>query len=208
MFNLILKDFYAQKLLMLLYLGIMAIYMFSGLNSSFIVAIISALFVMNSHYYDEKDKTNIFLNSLPFTRKEIVSSKYIGSLVFTTITILVFIGLKGISQIISQDSVELFNIELIILSYLLVMLFTSVYLPFFYKFTQQYLLVIFSAVFILVMFSIRYIYDFVMKNFSGVIDFFSSLSTGYLYILLTVITIIVFAISWFMSIKIYERKDF
>jgi len=42
--------------------------------------------------YDEKDNANILLNSLPYTRKEIVSSRYVGVLIFTSLFIMLTYG--------------------------------------------------------------------------------------------------------------------
>jgi ABC-2 type transport system permease protein len=50
--------------------------------------------VLYRHIMDEKTSIHILLNSLPYTRKEIVSSKYIGACVFTFVIVFtIFMGI-------------------------------------------------------------------------------------------------------------------
>ena len=44
---------------------------------TFIVA--SVFIPFNTYAYDEKAETNILLNSLPYTRNEIIASRYLGA---------------------------------------------------------------------------------------------------------------------------------
>lgn len=78
MFNLIKKDLILQKNLLLVYLLVLVLLLSSGFHFGFIVVLLSSLFLFNSQYYDDKEKSHVLLNSLPYTRKEIVSSKYVG----------------------------------------------------------------------------------------------------------------------------------
>lgn len=204
MFNLIKKDFILQKRLLIVYVILLIIYLRADFNIVFSVVMISSLFVINSHYYDEKDKANILLNSLPYTKKEIVSSKYIEALLSAVIVILLYI----IGQYILGSSLGNFSFMQIISCFLGIMLFTAFYLPFFYKFTQQYLLVAFSALVVIVIIAARPILEFVMSNFAETIQLLQSMATIQLYSIMTTLVIIIYIISWLLSIKIYSNKAF
>lgn len=203
MFNLMKKDFILQKRLLIVYIILLIFYLRADFSIVFSVVMISSLFVMNSHYYDEKDKANILLNSLPYTKKEIVSSKYIEALLSAVIVILIYF----IGQYI-VDSSLVFSFKQIIPCFLGTMLFTASYLPFFYKFTQQYLLVAFSALVVIGIITARPIQEFVMANFAETIQLLQNLATIQLYGIMTILVIFIYVISWLLSIKIYSNKAF
>lgn len=203
MFNLMKKDFILQKRLLIVYIILLIFYLRADFSIVFSVVMISSLFVMNSHYYDEKDKANILLNSLPYTKKEIVSSKYIEALLSAVIVILIYF----IGQYI-VDSSLVFSFKQIIPCFLGTMLFTAFYLPFFYKFTQQYLLVAFSALVVIGIITARPIQEFVMANFEETIQLLQNLATIQLYGIMTILVIFIYVISWLLSIKIYSNKAF
>lgn len=208
MLNLVWKDFYIQKLLMLLYIGIFGLYLFIDIHISMAIVFVSSMYVINSHFYDEKGSTNMLLNSLPYTRKQIVASKYVGSLVFTTLAVLFVLGLNFITQFIPRISVDKMTLEVVLISYLLVMIFTSFYLPFFYKFSKELLLAGFSILFLTFMLLARRFLDFVSTNFPEAINYFQSLPNYELNIMLTVFSIVCFTLSWLLSNKVYGNKDF
>ena len=161
---------------------------------------------------DEKPAINNFLNSLPYTRKEIVSSKYIGALIFTFIIVLIlFIG----NFIIHREIID-WKESLLIVG--LVLLFVSFYFPFSYKFKGQYFLngtlVIGAAALILI--------NFILPKLGPVIDDrmnigekiewivqkLFTLQDVQLYGLIAIVIIVVYACSWLLSIRIYSKKVF
>lgn len=204
MFNLMKKDLLLQRKLLLIYFIILCFYLWSDFNAAMSIAIISSLFVINSHYYDEKDSANILLNALPYSRKEIVSSKYIGALLFTGVMIPICI----LGQILLDSMKFQVSIKDIVLSFLIVMLFTSFYLPFFYKFSQQYILAAFSLIFLLIMIFANKILEFITAHFGGNIRFLMQTTESHLLLFLALTTIICYGLSWILSIIIYEKKAF
>lgn len=204
MFNLMKKDFLLQKRLLIVYVILLIFYLRADFNIVFSVVMISSLFVMNSHYYDEKDKANMLLNSLPYTKKEIVSSKYIEALLSAVIVILLFV----IGQYVVDSSLVNFSFIQIISCFLGTMIFTAFYLPFFYKFTQQYILIGFSAVIVLVVISARPITEFVVSNFPETIQTLQEMATFQIYSMVTILVLIIYGFSWILSIKIYSNKAF
>ena len=68
-------------------------YLVVDTSSIWVGILFSMVIIMSAFGTDEKPSINNFLNSLPYTRKEIVSSKYIGALIFTFIIVFaLFIG--------------------------------------------------------------------------------------------------------------------
>ena len=90
---------------------------------------------MNAYATDEKSSIHMLLNSLPYTRKEIVSSKYIGAIIFTGMVVFtIFIG-----NLIIHQEITMWKDILLIVSF--VMIAISLMFPFSYKFKSQYMLI-------------------------------------------------------------------
>lgn len=204
MFNLMRKDFILQKDRLIIYLGLLLFYLWSDFYIVISVGFITSLFVMNSHYYDEREKINIMLNSLPYTRKEIVSAKYIEAIIVTAIVLIFTI----IGKSIFDGTLISVTMEEIILCFIGTMIFTAIYLPFFFKFTQQYLLVAFAMLFVIVVMVARIVIDWFSPSLTKMIQFLKSLPAIELYSIAIIVVILFYAISWMLSIRIYSKKAF
>lgn len=212
MYNLIRKDFILQKYLMLFYLFIAIFYTMTDMSMGLVITVLSVFFTINSHYYDEKGKNNVLINSLPFSRKQIIASKYIGVLIFLFITTLIIWLIRFICQDIVSNSMTGGSITELLTSYAIAILFVSFYFPFFYRFPNRILLSGFSILVIMMVALGKTIvsrFGNVMSDFiNGIQAFSSQFSTTGLYISAFVITILIFSSSWFLTLKIYENKDF
>lgn len=97
------------------------------MDVAYVIIICSAVFVINTYQSDDKDNANILVNSLPYTRKEIISSKYVGTLFFT----IVIIPFCLVGKYFILDGMEFqLSLESYILGFLAVMLITAFYIPF------------------------------------------------------------------------------
>lgn len=157
---------------------------------------------MNAISMDEKSSIHMLINSLPYTRKEIVSSKYIVMVLFTLmVAATIFIGnfiIRG----------ELFEWKDILLMVGIVMVAISLMLPFCYKFKSNYLLIatmIGFGVYLLVV-------NFVVQNLNDrireLVHMLLSLENTQLYFLIGLLVITLYIGSWLLSIRIYRNKVF
>ncbi|MDD1501510.1 ABC-2 transporter permease [Lysinibacillus sp. CNPSo 3705] len=204
MINLILKDVLIQKKLILFYIATIILYLWAGVPSLlFLGFLYSVIFILNAFAYDEKDNANILLNSLPYTRKEIVSSKYIGSLIFTTI----FIFIIYVGDFLINGKGDLFIWKEMLLIIGLVMVVISLMFPFSYKFKTQYLLIALSVLFGIYMLSISLLVPIndILRELARK---FLTLQETQMYVVASMTVIILFIGSWLLSIRIYERKAF
>lgn len=140
MLNLIKKDLILQKTFLPAYLLFLVTYLWAGMDVAYVIIICSAVFVINTYQSDDKDNANILVNSLPYTRKEIISSKYVGTLLFT----IVIIPFCLVGKYFILDSMEFqLSLESYILGFLAVMLITAFYIPFFVAFKVKTLVPVF-----------------------------------------------------------------
>lgn len=202
MLNLIKRDLILQKKQLLFYLGFIIFFIVMNKHHPiFIFTIASILIPVNTHAYDAKAETNILLNSLPYTRKEIVASRYIGAIVY----MLLAITITSTMLIIFQKS---FTVEHIIMSNALFLLFAAFTFPLFYQFKQDHLFLIIMSLFLVLTFFGPGAVQFLATEFNTVTDAIFSLSVPALYTIAAIIIICAYTISWGVSLIIYQRKAF
>lgn len=204
MINLILKDVLIQKKIILLYIATIIIYLLAGVPSLiFLGFLYSVIFILNAFAYDEKDNANILLNSLPYTRKEIVSSKYIGSLLFTTI----FVFMIYVGDFLINGKGNLFIWKEMLLIIGLVMAAISFIFPISYKFKMQYLLIALGVLFGIYMLAINLLVPIndILRELARK---FLTLQEMQMYFVASITVIILYVGSWLLSIYIYERRAF
>ncbi|MGE6517399.1 ABC-2 transporter permease [Lysinibacillus sphaericus] len=204
MFSLIRKDFLLQKHILLLYIAILLLFSLFGDASVYVGFIFSLSFIMSACSFDEKDNINILLNSLPYTRKEIVASKYIGALLFT----MLFVIVMYVGDFILNGNKASFLVKEMLLIIGLVMITTSFLLPFLYKFKMQYLHMAMVALVVIylitISFFIRNLHDVVRELTQKIL----TLQEIQLYFFAILLVIVLYIGSWLLSIRIYERKVF
>jgi len=204
MINLILKDVLIQKKIILFYIATLIIYLLAGVPSLIPLGFLySVIFILNAFAYDEKDNANILLNSLPYTRKEIVSSKYIGSLIFTTI--FVFMIYAGDFLINGKGDLFIWKEMLFIIG--LVMVAISFMFPISYKFKTHYLLIALGVLLGIYMLTISLLVPIndILRELARK---FLTLQEAQMYFLAIFTTVILYIGSWLLSIRIYEKKVF
>lgn len=151
---------------------------------------------------DEKSSIHMLINSLPYTRKEIVSSKYIVMVLFTLmVAATIFIG-----NLIIHG--ELFEWKDILLMIGIVMVAISLMLPFCYKFKSNYLFIAtiigFGVYLLVINFVIQNLNDRIRES----VHMLLTLGNTQLYVLIGLLVIILYIGSWLLSIRIYRNKVF
>lgn len=202
MFNLIRKDVLLQKTTIMILLPLLVVYLFLENSSIWGGIIFSIAIIMNAYSVDEKASIHMLLNSLPYTRKEIVSSKYMGAFVFMGIVVItIFIG-----NLIIHQEITIWKDVLFIVSP--VMVGISLMFPFSYKFKSQYMLI--GALVSLVIYMV--VIPLIIPNSNDKIREFVqvvlTLPTTLFYLLIALSVLVLYVGSWLLSIRIYERKVF
>ncbi|PEM27598.1 ABC-2 transporter permease [Bacillus pseudomycoides] len=207
MYNLILKDFRLQKLIILLYLIIICFFIMTFGSFYLMVVLPVGSYVINLHYYDAKNNSHKFINSLPYSRKLIIMSKYIGTMMFMLIVVSFSLSIQAIIQFVSPTYGQIATPQEIVISILTAMLFTSIYLPFFYRFTNKYLIAAVSIIFPVFVVLWRTIEAYV--NITDLAySFTTQFTINQLVILASIVTILIFMGSYFLTVRIYKQTDF
>ncbi|MBK5241174.1 ABC-2 transporter permease [Clostridium sp.] len=222
MFNLVVKDIAIQKKTLLytfLYAVFAPIAFFSMNLNGFALYVLppmatTYMFISFAAKYDEKNKSEIIINSLPVKRDDIVISKYISIFVFATLglvySILVgFLGkLTGLSMF--DSSISLLHIVLVLAS---VCIFSSIFFPFYFRFGFIKMNFFNVLLVMLIVFLPATAIEYASSNPNNIfvqkIHYFINTTSSFTQnSLALVIGLIIFLISLMISIHIYNNKEF
>lgn len=203
MLSLIRKDIILQKNTLMIMLPLLLVFVFIGNFVIWFSFIFCFSIIMQSFSMDQNPSIHLLLNSLPYTRKEIVSSKYISALItifFVLMTI--FIG-----NLIFHREIMQWEQLLIIASMVIVSISFS--FPFSYLFNSPYLLFAIGGALIVIYFIIISLF---IPNLNDIIREITQkvllLENYHLYLSVMAAVVFLYIISWLLSISIYSRKVF
>lgn len=203
MFNLIKKDFVIQKTQILLFIPFIMFFAIFGdhMSPAFVFLLASMYIPLNGYIYDEQVESNILLNSLPYTRKEIIAAKYIGAVAYMILSI-------GVASIILYIFNFDFSIRDITIAMGLFFSFAAFAFPLFYILKPGYIGTVVLVGMIILAVTLPPIFRFLTEHLTAITDFLTSLSTTTLYLSGAAISISLYLFSWTISQFIYQRKVF
>ena len=210
MTSLLLKEYYSNRSVLLIAAAMLFIFPLvffqdnaSGPSTPVIFSAVMALyFTMGVNMEDRKNDSDVLLNSLPVTRRQIVTAKYVAAVLVGALFIA--IG-KTVSMIKAQPTVSLTEAAVALIA---VVLFSAVYFPLFYKFGTQF--VIFAIVVLTILFftALPIVFYTGMKSgFWGLAGLWQQ-HRPWLLIALFILTVAAVLFSCSFSVRLYEKKEF
>ncbi|MGD6817679.1 ABC-2 transporter permease [Metabacillus sp. 84] len=208
MYNLILKDVKLQKWLHLFYIAIAVFYLLMESSLAVVIGIIGINYAINCHWGDHKKNGNMFLLSLPYSRTQIILSKFTGTFLFTLITAFAAAGFQSIYSWIMSGNLYFASPAEILTGILLVMIGASFYFPFFYKFDNKYLLAAFSFILVLLIFTGYKLMDYAGEQVREFFQTIVKLSQTEQLLYLGIAAIGITVLSFLLTVQIYKKRDF
>ncbi|QAS51298.1 ABC-2 transporter permease [Halobacillus litoralis] len=199
MFNLIRRDVILQKRQLLFFIPFILFFIFTNSHPVLTFLVASIFIPFNAYAYDEKAETNLLLNSLPYTRKEIISSRYLGAVIYMILAI----ALSSLALFLMDKP---FTIRDIAIGSGLFLTFSAFTFPLFYIFKQGYIFTIVLVSFLVLAGIGPSILLYLGTHFTPLTDFLANLSVQFLYTGAVLSGVIVYVISWSISHVIYQRK--
>lgn len=205
--GLLFKDFYLMKKYCRLFLLLIVVFAFVGVwNDNFFYAIypitVSSMIPVNLLSYDEKSHWSIYACTLPYTRKDVVSSKYLLTLCTVIFSCLIVL-LAQISNMFIHHTFQLYglfsNFLLILVSGLLAPAFIF---PFTFKLGSEKGRFAYYIGFIL-LFAILGSFQFLNDNLS--LATFNY--TKFPILISFLIVLLLYGFSWNLSINFYQNRE-
>ncbi len=219
MLNLIKKEFIIQKKSMLFGISysVFAIFVFQKwpLSASIVSALaITYVLMANAFILEEKNKTEIIIASFPITRKDIVLAKYLSAFAYSFYGIfscwLVSMVIKIFSIPVKVESISLIGILRVSF---LVGLMISIFLPLSFKFGYRKMKIVNMFMFLLMFFIPGFSIEYINKNPDNkfvikLLNMVSKSSDWQVSTYIIILTLLFVFISYIISLKIYQNKEF
>ncbi len=211
MLGLIKKDFLLLKAnikTMIIILIVYFIMILQGLfDATFIVPLIGIMLFISTFSYDEFNNWNSYAITLPNGRKNVVKAKYIASIILTAILAILALLL---SVIVSYTKTNGINLDEIISSLMGTVLSSTIIIsllyPIIFKFgSTKGRIVLFILIFGIVTI-VEVMASFIDMTFA--ISIINKLDNCSSYIVVPIISVILLSVSYFISYKVYQNKEF
>lgn len=210
MLGLIKKDFLFLKANLKSIVIIFIIYLmfaFQGtFDVSFIIPLTGIMLFISTFSYDDFNKWDAYAVTLPDGRKNVVKAKYIASIILTIILIIITLIIElGISHI-ETNSV---NLDIVMSSLLGTVLSSVIIISLLFPIVFKFGATNGRIILFVVVFAITGILALISRfiDMSYIVNIINELD-NYLFIVIFIGLIILLGISYFISSKIYQNKEF
>ena len=182
-----------------------------------IICAITGMIALSTFNYDETSQADKYTLSLPVTRQDIVLSKFILAISSTVIGALLgylfTIALVNILNIIRPDSLITLDYNKLLTSTIGAMfgisLIQSIQIPSIYKWgAEKGRIQMFVLIFVLIAFILGISYFIINSNFNITIEDIETFMNKFGIITLILSMIVMYYISFKLSLKIFKRKDY
>ena len=187
----------------LIFILIFIFFAFNGIETIiYFPTLVITMILCSTFNYDDMSKWNSYAIASSITRKEIVTSKYIENIIYS-----VAISLFTVLFTLLISLINPINLPNIIISTLgsligVILLFSLGY-PLIFKFGAEK-----GRIFLVILiFSIAILIGILISIF-GISPLIKSFASHYLYLILILGPIILYIISYLISLRIYLKKDF
>lgn len=221
MLRLVCKDILIQKktvsILLLYVLLMMFLFQGSGSANSILVGFVTAItytMAMTSFAYDEKNKAEIMLNSLPISRWMIVLARYLSLFIFALINVTVFWAATMVTKAMGLfPTVLVLNIETALTFLVSIGLLCAIYFPIFFKVgyikAKTFNFILFFMIFIGI-FGLR---DFMTARtpspwLAKSLIFLANQSELYIGLMVVCGTMLLLTGSYLLSVRFYAKREF
>ena len=178
--------------------------------AAFGISYITIIGIAQAEY---KNNSDIIINSLPITRREIVAAKYL-SIVTSTIVALMIVGVVGIpfSLMPAPFDYRLLNGADVITTIICVLLLASLSLPIYFWAGATWIRAVNVVIFLLIFFAPVQIAEFLVNNpqrpWVQAVTSLVQNQSWQLILMGSVIMIVILLISYYISLRIYIKRDF
>lgn len=203
MTHLIRKNLSIHKEQWFIYIGLLVFFLLFNKDVIFIVSFVSAIIIMNEFYFDEKANGDKLWNSLPFTRNEVVSARYISLFPVT----FVCISLVVIFEFITGGTREPAFWKQVLGSIILLMVSAAICFPILYWLAKRKIAFALFILYIFLVFGGCYLFYYGYLYIRDTFIYAGYLTDSLLFTVLIFLAVVLYLISWRVSVTLYQKRD-
>jgi len=201
------KDLVVERTVILIYtagvilFALQVVPIFDPLALAFCLAI---FFTFTTASHEEMNNGHILLNSLPVDRKEVVTAKYAFHLAVGAGFLGLDVLLEAVTGAWSLNIGRHFAMAV-----LGIVWFVSVFFPLYFWLGHRFVQIAMIILFVMIVAVVPIVYNLGAKHdFWGILDAVRTLPNALLLGLGAAVTAVVLIVSVFLSVRLYERKQF
>ncbi|MDR3585119.1 MAG: ABC-2 transporter permease [Desulfosporosinus sp.] len=231
MVNLVRKDLLILKRYLWLapLYGLFALYAFRTMLGGALsvgTVVVTYMLMLQAITQDDKNNSEIMLNSLPLRRKDIVLAKYLSVFLYAALVILFFLLARGVVTVIGIGMIPILispiSLEEIASALVAMVILISIYLPIYFKF--GYLrsrmvgsILFIASIFLLPMVSIMHVYDrgtrnSILRNIIALLgrlgNWLQTQADWQIASYMLALALTLTTASVFLSLRFYARREF
>jgi len=201
------KDFVAERTVLLIYTAgviLFALQVVPIFDPLALASCLAIFFTFTTASHEEMNNGHILINSLPVNRKDVVTAKYAFPLAVGA----GFIGLDVLLETVTGAwSPDLgWQIAIAVIG---IVWFASVFFPLYFWLGHRFVQIAMIILFIMMVGVVPIVFNLAAKHdYWGILDAVQTLPNSLLLGLGAAVTAIVFVVSGFLSVRLYERKEF
>ncbi|WP_028043440.1 ABC-2 transporter permease [Candidatus Stoquefichus massiliensis] len=218
MLGLLIKDFKLlknQKAFFMMLIGFALFFLVINNDPIFVVAYVtflSCLFVVSSISYDEYNNSNVFLMTLPITRKEYTIEKYTFGLLIGSCSWVLATTLTTVYSYLNMSHFQLIEwLGTCFVMLLIALIFMSIVVPVQLKFGQtkgNVAMILCMAAIAAIGFAGIKVAELFGIDIFGIIDSLSTMGSAALLVMILAFVLVCLGISYSISLQIMRRKQF
>ena len=202
------KDWIVNRTVFLVYTGVlllMALRVLPVGGPVVMATMMASFFVLTSAAQDERNNSQTFINSLPVSRRDVVTGKYV-------LSIGAGVALTGITLLVTalrEPMPGRVMLGQLFLSAGVISTFVSVFIPMYYLLGSRFVQLGLFVLFILVVAVAPPAYNLAVRhNFWGLLDTLRAVPVETLQTVAAVTVVVLLLASWRLSVALYNRKEF
>ncbi|MFD3158119.1 ABC-2 transporter permease [Haloimpatiens sp. FM7330] len=181
-----------------------------GILYIFAMMMFSYISVLYTNGYDDKNNSEIILNSFPLDRKTIVSSKYLSLIFFIILSGFLIVFFTNAAVLLGvKATARTANLWDIIITFNITALFFSIYYPVYFKFGGHKLKLLNNLIYMLIIILPAMASKILKKYYStDFVQWLINLSFHQISLVFAGIILIILFLSLKLSQKIYSSREF
>lgn len=212
MSGLLVKEYYTlrrylkQYILLFIFFGALSVYMDSVVYFQAMITMSMCMLVFTGMSYDAMAGWDKFVMTMPVSRKDVVLSKYMSCVIYAVSAIVVSVVFSLIINSIypMEDSSPMLMLTLAVTLLCLMFIIYSILLPMIFKLGVEKTRILMIAVIMIPVFVILGTDEYMSES---MLDFIEKNSTIF-EVAGIVLSILIYFISYFISVGIFSKKEF